>query len=126
MNFKHYLWLRKCIDSMDVDEKGDVYCAECGRKIGFVYCVDPLKVFIYQRYVRHRSEITGKLLRLMRCSDIFSKIDHNFLESNDATIKNTIDYLVDAFDENMICVDDDAEENEEDYFDEEEDEEDCE
>ena len=112
MRIKHILSPGKCLNYLDINRQGDITCKECGRNIGFVYCVAPLRAFIHERYIRHKPKIIRYLRQILMDKDVLNSIDPQFLESNDATVRNVVDYLSSAFDENMVDVEEEAKQEE--------------
>ena len=53
----HFFAPSKCIPHFYVNSEADLVCRCCGRKFGFVYGWNPTKVFVYEKYIRHKKEI---------------------------------------------------------------------
>ena len=58
MKLLHFFRPRSCLKYLRINGDADVVCCKCGRVFGFTYCVDPVRVFVFDRYIRFRPEIS--------------------------------------------------------------------
>lgn len=115
MNITHMLSPRSCLNHLRITGEADIQCDVCGRRFGFTYSTNPIRAFIYQKYIRFRPEIT----RFIRDeADDPPGIDE-WVEFNSNFLSEIREGLMSVFDENIISEDDDEEDVEVEVFEDE-------
>ena len=94
MKLLHFIWPRSCLKYLRINGDADVVCDRCGRVFGFTYCFDPIRVFVFDRYIRFKPEIS----RFVR---------HSARKPRSADDKADINYgaMVMAFEYNTVSAD---------------------
>lgn len=53
----HFIRPRSCINYLRINSEAEIVCDVCGRAFGFTYDLDPIRAFIYHRYLKFKPEI---------------------------------------------------------------------
>lgn len=107
MKLLHFFRPRSCLKYLRINGDAEVVCCRCGRVFGFTYCVDPVRVFVFDRFIRFKPEISRFVRHAQKPISVEERADI-YREA-----------MMDTFEYNMISADEDSETpkpNEEDAY----------
>lgn len=111
MNLHHLLNPSACMKHLRITGEADIECDVCGRRFGFTYCMDPIRAFVYQKYIKYRPEISY----FVRNEAVQPPTVDEWAEFHREFIDELHAGLMSAFDENVI--ESDEGETDEEWFD---------
>lgn len=97
----HFFAPSKCVPHFYINNEADLICSCCGRKFGFVYGWDPVRVFVFEKYIRHKKAIEKYVRLHAQKPDEFG---YN-VRKNANILDGMIDKAAHFLDDNMIGED---------------------